>query len=61
LKGPISGRLQQFFAQCAEINRWQITELNIQEDYIHMIAQLRQNVSVSKVAQLLKGGSSKVI
>ena len=59
LKGAIAVRLKELFNQCAEINRWKIHELNIQVDHVHMLVQLRQDISVSKAVQLLKGGSSR--
>jgi len=59
--GPVAKRLSELFRQCAEMNRWEIHELNIQPDHIHMLVQLRQDVSVSRAVQLLKGGSSKKI
>ena len=61
LKGKIVGRLTELFQQCAMINRWEIHELNIQIDHVHMLVQLRQDISVSRAVQLLKGGSSKKI
>ena len=61
LKGPVAERLSELFEQCAEVNRWEIHELNIQFDYIHMLVQLKQDISVSRAVQLFKGGSSKKI
>lgn len=61
LRGAIAKRLEELFLQCAEMNRWRIDELNIQVDHVHMLIQLRPDISVSRAVQLLKGGSSKVI
>ena len=61
LKAGLAIRLKELFEQCAEMNRWEIHELNIQPDHVHMLIQLRQDISVSKAVQLLKGGSSKKI
>ena len=61
LVGAVAGRLKELFEQCAEMNRWEIHELNIQKDHVHILVQLRTDVSVSKAVQLLKGGSSKKI
>ena len=36
-------------------------ELNIQPDHVHILIQMKPDVSVSKMVQLFKGGSSKVI
>ncbi len=61
LKGKVAERLKELFLQCADVNKWEVKELSIQEDHVHMLIQLKQNISVSYAVQLLKGGSSKVI
>ena len=61
LGGEVAERLKELFFQCAEVNKWRIDELNIQPDHVHLIIQLRQDISVSRAVQFLKGGSSKVI
>ena len=61
LKGRIAERLKELFYECADMNRWKIEELNIQPDHVHMLLQMRPDVSVSKMVQLFKGSSSKAI
>ena len=61
LDGKIAKRIEELLAECAEVNRWRIEELSIQRDHVHMLIQLRPDVSVSKVVQLFKGKSSYVI
>ena len=61
LRKKIAKRIEELLRECALINRWEIHELNIQVDHVHMLVQLRPNISVSKAVQLFKGGSSKVI
>ena len=61
LKGAIANRIKELLEECAEINEWRIDELNIQEDHVHMLIQLKPNISVSKAVQLFKGRSSKII
>ena len=61
LEGSVSDRLKDLFFECAEVNGWKISELNIQRDHIHMIVLLKQTVSVSQAVQRFKGGSSKII
>lgn len=43
------------------MNNWEIHELGIDNDHIHILIQINPKESVSKVVNLLKGGSSKVI
>ena len=61
LHGKVSKRLEELFRQCAEINEWEIHELNIQQDHVHMLLQIKPKISLSYAVQLLKGGSSKKI
>lgn len=61
LKGKIAVRLEALFRQCAEVNHWEIQELNIQVDHVHMVVQIKPDMSISKAVQLFKGGSSKKI
>ena len=43
------------------MNRWKIEELNIQTDHIHMLVQMNPDVSVSRMVQLFKGSTSRVV
>jgi putative transposase len=61
LEGKIAERLKDLFNECADTNRWRIDELNIQRDHVHMLIQLRPDMSVSRVVQLFKGKSSFII
>ncbi len=61
LKGKIAKRIQELLYECADMNRWKIEELNIQKDHVHMLVQMNPDVSVSKMMQMFKGMSSRVI
>ncbi len=61
LKGALKSRLEFLFRQCAEMNDWQIEELNLQLDHVHLLIQLKPMISVSKAIQLLNCGSSRVV
>ena len=61
LDGKLAERLLELLTECAEVNRWRIDELNVQRDHVHMLVQLRPDISVSKVVQLFKGKSSYII
>ena len=61
LKGKIATRLKDLLYECADMNRWRIEELNIQEDHVHVLVRMRPEISVSKMVQLFKGMSSKII
>jgi len=61
LRGAIAKRVKELLQECADVNRWRIDELNVQLDHIHMIVQLKPDVSVSRAVQLFKGRSSRII
>jgi putative transposase len=43
------------------MNQWQMEELNVQVDHVHLLVQLPPKESVSHAVQLMKGGTSRVI
>lgn len=61
LQGKIAVRLKQLFLQCCEVNDWQIHELAIEKDHIHMLLQINVRDSTAHAVQMLKGGSSRTI
>ena len=61
LQGVLAVRIKELLQECAEMNRWKIDELNIQIDHVHMLVQLRPDVSVSRAVQLFKGKSSRIV
>ena len=61
LKGIIAQRVRELLEECADMNGWKIEELNVQEDHVHMLVQMKPSISISKMIQLFKGGSSKAI
>jgi len=61
LKGKVAERIKELLYECADLQRWKIEELSIQPDHIHMLIQMRPEVSVSRMVQLFKGMTSKVI
>lgn len=61
LLGKVAVRLQELLREAAHVNRWVIHELNIQRDHVHMLIQAEPSVSVARVVQMLKGGTSTKI
>ena len=61
LKGRLAERIKELLKECCELNKWEMHELSINSDHVHVIVQLRPNVAVSKAVQFFKGGSSFVI
>ena len=46
------------FHECAEINQFEIMELSIQSDHIHILLSAKPRYSPSQIVQFVKGGSS---
>ena len=61
LRGSVAKRIEELFQECADVNRWEIEELNIQPDHVHMLIQVKPTMQLSKIVQLFKGGSSRKI
>ena len=61
LLGEVAIRLNELFNQACEVNDWEIIELNIQRDHVHLLIQTNPKESISEVVHRLKGGSSFII
>ena len=61
LRGKVAERLKELLQECADLQRWKIEELNIQDDHVHILVRMRPEISVSRMVQLFKGMTSKVI
>ena len=61
LRGKISKRIKVLFYECAGVHNWYIEELSVRLDHIHMLVQVTPDISVAKIVQYFKGGSSRVI
>jgi len=57
----LAKRLKELLMQCAEVNKWEIQELSINRDHVHILVQLTPSISVSRAVQYFKGGSSRII
>jgi len=61
LTGQVKDRLEQLFQECAEINQFEILELSIQSDHIHMLLSAKPRYSPSNIMNIIKGGTSRVV
>lgn len=61
MKGKLAKRIEELLQICAEVNGWRILELNVQEDHVHIVVQFVPTIAISKMVQLFKGRTSKVI
>jgi putative transposase len=61
LKGKLAERTKELLELCAEANGWKIEEVNVQLDHVHLVVQFVPHISVSKMMQLFKGKSSRIL
>src|SRR3989338_6744852 len=61
LIGSIKTRLEQLFQDCAEINEFEIRELAIQPDHVHLLLSAKPRYSPAQIMNFIKGGSSRII
>jgi len=61
LKGKIVIRLKNLLYEACKVNGWWIIEMSIQDDHIHIVAQIPPQYSVAEVVQIFKGGTSRVL
>ena len=61
LKGKLAKRIEALLRECAEINGWEMHELNVRSDHIRMLIQINPDISIDKAIRLFKNGSNKVI
>ena len=61
LKEGIKSRLEQLFNQCSEVNQFEILELSIQPDHVHLLLSAKPRYSPSEIMRLIKGGSSRIV
>ena len=61
LEGAIKARLEQLFQQCSEINQFEVLEMSIQPDHVHLLLSAKPRYSPSEIMRLIKGGSSRII
>jgi putative transposase len=61
LVGKIKIRIEELLQECADVNGWEIQELNVQSDHVHLMMQLPPSISVSDAVQQLKGTTSRII
>ena len=61
LQGALAQRLHDLLQEACQMNRWQMHEINIQSDHVHLLLQLSPTDSLPNVIQVLKGGTSRVL
>jgi len=61
LEGNLAKRIEGMIRFAAQIHEWEIFELAIQKDHVHLYLGAKPKWSPSKVMNTIKGGTSKKI
>ncbi|CAN5141179.1 IS200/IS605-like element ISSod23 family transposase [soil metagenome] len=61
LEGRVKELVAEVLQEVAVFNGWEIQEINVQVEHVHLMIQIPPNISVSTAVQFLKGRSSKVV
>jgi putative transposase len=61
LDDEVKTRVEEILREVAITNGWEIQELNIQIDHVHLMIQIPPSISVSDAVQFLKGKSSREV
>ena len=61
LEGPVAARLRELIEQACEVNGWEVLELAVQPDHVHLLLQVQPRCGVPAVVKRLKGGTSRVL
>ena len=61
LVGPIQKRLEQIIHEVIDEQDWQVIELAIQPDHVHLFVRTNPSTLPSDVPRLIKGRSSRLL
>ena len=61
LRGQLARRLREMIEEGCRMNDWELKELEVLSDHVHMLIQLNPKDSIAEVMQRIKGASSRVI
>ncbi|MBI2334208.1 IS200/IS605 family transposase [Candidatus Daviesbacteria bacterium] len=61
LKGTIASRIAGMIRFCAQIHGWEVFELAVREDHVHLYIGVQPKYSPSEVMKYVKGGTSNKI
>ena len=61
LKGKIAQRITGMIRFCCQLYEWEIYELAVEEDHVHLYLGVQPKWSPSQVMNKIKGGSSRKI
>ena len=55
LQGRVKERLEALLRECAEVNGWEIQELNIQLEHVHLAIQLPPSIKCQQGGEFAQG------
>lgn len=57
----IKTRLTELLSECAEVNQFDILELSIQLDHVHILLSTKPRYSPADIMRYIKGGTSRIL
>ena len=54
-------RIKSLFYEACKVNTWWIEEIKVLPDHLHFLIRIQPTIKVSKLFNLLKGGSSRIL
>ena len=61
LRGKVVKRIKSLFYEACKVNTWWIEEIKVLPDHLHFLIRIQPTIKVSKLFNLLKGGSSRIL
>jgi len=61
LRGKVAKKIKESIYQACIVNRWHVEELNVMVDHVHMLIQIQPTLSISKVVQIIKVKTSRIL
>lgn len=61
LKGKIKEKIEGMIRFCCQVNEWEIYELAVQQDHVHLYMSAPPKFSPSLIIKAIKGGTAKKI
>jgi len=61
LTGQIAKRIEQLIRQGCRVNDWDVYELAIEPNHVHLYMGAQPKYSCSQIMKIIKGGTSKKI
>ena len=59
LQGPLADKIKDLFGQCAVENEWELEEVEIHDNLVHIVLELPHTISLDAAVKILKTYTNK--